>query len=101
MMETIRDGKKVIVKPGKDIVSALAAQLRQEFKDLVAGGATEIAVDLSGVAVIDSVGLGLLISVHNSLSKANGKFEVIKASKNLQELFKNMRLDKHFTVRGD
>ncbi len=100
-MEIIRDGKKVVVKPGKDIVSTIAADLRLEFKNLVGSGTTEISVDLSGVDVIDSVGLGLLISVHNSLSKASGKLEVIKASKNLQELFKNMRLDKHFTVRGD
>jgi len=100
-MEIIREGNKVVVKPGKDIVSAIAADLRLEFKNLVGSGATEISVDLSGVDVIDSVGLGLLISVHNSLSKASGKFEVIKASKNLQELFKNMRLDKHFTVGGD
>jgi anti-sigma B factor antagonist len=101
MMEIIRDGKKVTVKPGKDIVSAMTAELRQEFKNLVGGGATEIFVDLTGVDVIDSVGLGLLISVYNSLAKVDGKFEVIKASKNIQELFKNMRLDKHFTVRGD
>ena len=101
MMEIIRDGRKSIVKPGKDIVSAIAAELRQEFKNLVESGATGICVDLTGVDVIDSIGLGLLISVHNSLVKVDGKFEVIKASENMLELFKNMRLDKHFTVRGD
>jgi anti-anti-sigma factor len=100
-MEIIRDGEKVIVKPGQDIVSGIAAELRQEFKSLVGGGTTDISVDLSGVDLIDSVGLGLLISVYNSLVKVDGRFEVVKASKNLQELFKNMRLDKHFTVRGD
>jgi anti-anti-sigma factor len=101
MAEIIRDGKKAVVKPGKDIVSAITSELRQEFKSLVEDDTLEISVDLSGVEVIDSVGLGLLISVHNSLAKTKGKLEVFNTSKNLQELFKNMRLDKHFTVRGE
>lgn len=100
MTEISRDGSSAVVKPGADIVASNAKELREELKNLIDLGIRELVVDLGAVEMIDSVGLGLLIAVHNSLSKTDGTLTVINASKDLEGLFKSMRLDRHFAVRG-
>jgi anti-anti-sigma regulatory factor len=50
--------------------------------------------------MVDSTGLGLLISAHNSISKTGGKLAVIHASKEILDLFRSMRIHQHFSVSG-
>jgi len=98
-MEHVRDGNKVTVSPKRDIVSICVPELRDKLFALVEGGTNEVMLDLTQVGIIDSAGLGLLIALHNTLEEDKGTLEVCNASENLVELFRIMRLDKHFTVR--
>jgi anti-anti-sigma regulatory factor len=50
--------------------------------------------------MVDSTGIGLLISAHNSLKKAGGDLTVIHASKDILDLFRTMRIHQHFSVSG-
>jgi anti-anti-sigma factor len=50
--------------------------------------------------VVDSSGIGLLIATHNSLKTKGGSLRVANASPDILNLFKAMRLDRHFTVEG-
>ena len=56
------------------------------------------AIDMTDVAMIDSIGLGVLIAAHNFLNKKGGKLSVNHVSDHIFSLFKTMRLDKHFDV---
>jgi len=47
------------------------------------------------------VGIGLLISAHNSLRRRGGRLAVVHASKDVLELFHMMRIHQHFNVSGD
>jgi len=58
-------------------------------------------LDLQGVRAVDSSGIGLLVSAHNSLEKAGGELTVIHASKDILELFHTMRIHQHFSVSGN
>jgi len=58
-----------------------------------------LIVDLAGVRMVDSVGIGLFISAHNSLRKIGGVLVLINTSKDLLDLFTNMRLNQHFTIK--
>ena len=98
MSEITKDGDKVIVKPGTDIVASMVKQLKEEMKQALDDGAVEMAVDLSGVEMMDSMGIGLLIAAHNSLEKNGGQLELLNTSVDILNLLKNMRLDKHFIV---
>ncbi len=98
MSEITKDGDKVIVKPGADLVASTVKQLKAEMKQTLDDGAVELAIDLSGVEMIDSMGMGLLIAAHNSLGKNGGQLELINASADILKLLKNMRLDKHFQM---
>ena len=86
------------VTPGKDIVTPMAEEFRAELLELVEDGVKALTVDLDGVGVVDSVGLGVLIAAHNSLQKDDGVFTIKNASEDIYKLFKVMRLDQHFEI---
>ncbi len=98
MSEINKEDDKVIVKPGKDIVASMADELRTELHSLVQESPKEIIIDLTGVEMVDSVGIGILIATHNSLNNAEGQLKVINVDKDIYSLFTTMRLDRHFAV---
>lgn len=100
MSKVERIGDRATIKPGRDLVASMVPEFKKELRSLMQEEPVEIAVDLRGVEMIDSVGLGVLIATHNSLNKAGGKLIVMNASENVYGLFKTMRLDKHFGVMG-
>ena len=57
------------VKPNQDVVASLSNELRTTLKQALDAGATDIILDLVGVEMIDSSGLGAMIAGHNSLKK--------------------------------
>ncbi len=93
-----REGEKASLLLSADIIASNAPDLRNVLKNLVADGVRELVIDLANVRVVDSSGIGLLVAVHNSLSRLGGKMSVIHTSNDLVELFKAFRLDKHFTI---
>ncbi len=98
MSKVFKEGSRAIFSPTVNVVVSEIETIRTEFKQLLAEGITELIVDLSEVKMIDSMGLGVMISAHNSLKKAGGTFSVINASKELYDLFRSMRLTQHFSV---
>jgi anti-anti-sigma factor len=102
MIAVTKEDSKVVVRPeGDSIVAASITELRSKLREIVQEGAREVVVDLSGVLMVDSCGIGLLISAHNSLKKVGGQLAVIHASADLLELFQTMRMHQHFSVSGN
>ncbi|MHB1349563.1 MAG: anti-sigma factor antagonist [Desulfobulbus sp.] len=91
--------EKVVIRPGRDIVSSMVGELREELKAVVDKQDVLLTVDLEGVRMIDSMGLGVLIATHNSLMKRNARLELVNISGDILQLLKNMRLDRHFSLR--
>ena len=101
MIELTRDENKVVIRPaGTDIVAASVPELRSKMREVVGEGIRELVVDLTNVQMVDSTGIGLLISAHNSLRKLGGTLAVIHASAEILELFQSMRIHQHFSVSG-
>lgn len=98
MSEIIKDGESVTIKPGKDVVASMANDFRSELHTVVQESPKEIQIDLTGVEMVDSVGIGVIIATHNSLNKAGGTLKVVNVNKDIFRLFSTMRLDRHFTV---
>jgi len=90
--------RNATVHPAGDVVAAQVPELRATLRQALAGGVLEMTIDFSGVEMVDSTGLGLLISAHNSISKAGGRLAVIHASEEILELFRSMRIHQHFSV---
>jgi len=89
---------QAIVKPDQDIVSSTASDFRNELLDIIKTGPTELVIDLSDIKMIDSVGLGVLITTHNAMNKFGGKLIVTNVSNDIYNLLLTMRLDRHFEI---
>ncbi len=100
MSNIMREGAEATVQPGRDIVSPMAQDFRDELKSLIDDGVQDLTVDLNGVELMDSIGMGLLIAAHNSLARNGGKLKLANLNPDILGLLKIMRLDKHFVVLG-
>lgn len=97
-----RENDRAVVQPSGDtIVAANIPELRTQMRDIVADGVRDLVIDLAGVQMVDSSGIGLLISAYNSLRKVGGQLALIHASADLLELFRSMRMHQHFSVTGN
>jgi anti-anti-sigma regulatory factor len=50
--------------------------------------------------MVDSVGIGVIIAVYNSLSQANRQLKVVNVAQDIFGLFSTMRLNRRFTVEA-
>lgn len=91
-------GQEAIVCPAGNVVAAAVPELRSALRGVLAEGVRDMTIDFSDVVMVDSTGLGLLISAHNSMVKAGGRLSVTHASKEIVELFRSMRIHQHFSV---
>lgn len=98
---TTQKDNRAVIRPEADVVAASVADLRSRMRGLIGAGVRDLVVDLSGVQMVDSAGLGLLISAHNSLRKAGGQLSVVRASTDVYELLRTMRIHQHFSVSAD
>lgn len=93
-----RDGDAAVVEPGRDIVATMADDLKKDLKELLNEGVNEITIDMQGVDLVDSIGIGLLIATHNSLTDLDGALRLTNVNGDIANLFGRMRLDKHFRI---
>lgn len=98
--EIRRDGVRATVIPAGDVVASAVETLRPAMRDLVRSGVRELVLDLGRAEMMDSMGIGLLLSGYNSLEKAGGKFSVVEAAPEILELLHSMRIHQHFPVAG-
>ena len=93
-------GRMQIIAPGERIMAPGVAELRGRLLELLDAGATELIFDLADVELIDSSGIGLIITTYNQIRHNNGSLIIINASPDILKIFKGMQLDKHFSICG-
>ena len=99
MAKTRKKPSKKTIKPGQDIVALMVEDFRKKMLESVENGIKDLTINLAKVKSVDSVGLGVLITAHNSLQKAGGKLKITNASEDLYGFFQTMRLDQHFEIK--
>ena len=95
------NGIIAVITIKQDLVASTVNDLRTMIKGSISDGVKNISVDLSGIKIVDSMGIGLLISTQNSLAKVGGSLEIVNISADIMDLFQSMRLDQHFTLKGE
>lgn len=100
MSEIINQGDQAIVKPGMDVVASMADDFKADLLSVINDSSGEVVIDLDGVEMVDSVGIGVIIAAHNTLNQAGRKLKVINVTKDVYGLFTTMRLNRRFTVEG-
>lgn len=95
-----KDTNQTVMKLEGDLVASSVPRIRTLLRELVAEGVQQLVIDITAVQMVDSAGLGLLISAHNSIKKIGGQLSVVQASPDILELFTTMRIHQHFSVSG-
>lgn len=101
MSEIVRDGDTTVVRPGIDIVASMAEDFKKELFSAINDCTGDFVIDLVGVDMVDSVGIGVIIATHNTLDRAGRNLKVINVSKDVYGLFSTMRLNRRFTIEGE
>lgn len=94
-----RNRNTVVIVDSLRIDAAVAPQFKSDLMEVVKAGAQEIVLDLSGVRMIDSSGLGSLVSVLKAMN-GNGSIAIRGASPSVLGLFKLTRMDRVFSIAG-
>ena len=81
-----------------DLVSATATNLRQDLLSAITADPSGLTIDLSNVRILDSVGLGVLVAAHNTLSRTGSALSLVNVSSEIGSLLKAMRLEQHFSI---
>jgi anti-anti-sigma factor len=84
--------------PRRDIVVASVESIKTELKRRIAETAGEFVLDLGGVEMVDSKGIGLLISTFATLSEKQRGFKVVGTPPDILQLFRSMRMNQHFVI---
>jgi anti-anti-sigma factor len=100
MSEIVNEAGQTIVRPGTDVVASMAEAFKDDLLSAINSSDGIIVIDLEGVEMVDSVGIGVIIASHNTLTQADRKLKVINVTKDIYGLFTTMRLNRRFTVEG-
>ncbi len=98
MSEVIREGENTVIRLGTNVVASIAENFKQKLLSVVNTLEGKLIIDLAGVEMVDSVGLGVIISAHNTLTLKGSTLEIINASNEIYGLFSTMRLNRRFKV---
>jgi len=100
MSEIVTGVDQTTVKPGEDVVASMAEGFKGELLSAVNSSQGNLVIDLDGVSMVDSVGIGVIIAAYNSLSQSNRQLKVINVAQDIYGLFSTMRLNRRFTVEA-
>jgi len=100
MSEIKKEGNQTIIRPGTDVVASMAEEFKGELLSMINESSSEVVIDLDGVEMLDSVGIGVIIATHNTLSQSDRKLSIINVAKDIYGLFTTMRLNRRFTIEG-
>ncbi|MCM8542294.1 MAG: STAS domain-containing protein [Lentisphaeraceae bacterium] len=97
-MKLERKNETLHICSDTDITAANTEDIRAQILKEMDDSLKFVELDLKSVELIDSTGISLLISIQNSLAKAEGKLKVLNSSENIAYMFKVMRLNHHFEI---
>ncbi len=87
----------VVVLSGSVIGGAGALEFTRTVGDALRTGTRRVVVDLAEVPVMNSSGLGMLVSTYTTVRNSGGMFVLAGANEKILNLFKMTRLDLVFT----
>ena len=78
-----------------------APELKDKVSELIESGQTTLIVDLSGVAFLDSTGLGALVEARSATTEAGGALPIVCTQDRILKLFTITGLDGVFSIHPD
>ncbi len=92
--------QKKVIKPGKEITTAKADDLRDKLLKIPEQKIEELVLDFAKVVTVDSVGLGLILAAYNTMKNSGGNLEMINVSEEISGLFHATGLNRHLEIKS-
>ena len=92
------DGDVTVLRISGSLDALSTPELRPTIDALVAEKRPKITVDLSELRLIDSSGVGAIVSLYKRMRALGAKVEVIGLKDQPLAIFRLLRLDRIFTV---
>lgn len=100
-VETRRAGDVTVLAPrGRLVIGEGEMRLRGAVRDALEAGARKLLVDLGGATVIDSSGIGELVSAHTTVAARGGALKLANVPERTLELLRLTQLDTVFEIHG-
>jgi anti-sigma B factor antagonist len=96
--ERTMDGVAVLALDGRITLGDETNQLREKVKSLLDEGRKKILLNLDNVTLIDSTGLGTLVSIHHSAAAKGASVRLCKLGSKFQEVLQVTKLLTVFDV---
>jgi anti-sigma B factor antagonist len=96
----LQDGIQVVYCGGS-LDADTVAGFKKITYDLVSGGSTRLVIDCTNLNFIDSMGLGVLISLLRRVRQRNGDVKVSALTDEVKTIFEITRLHRLFDVCSD
>ncbi len=90
-----------LIQPDGILSASASKKMLQEFDAYLQQDIKIILIDLQHVPMIDSFGLGIIVSMHNKLKLAGGKLYLCGLQKQAHFLFDISALDRLFDILPD
>jgi len=100
-IEVESKGDVSVVRCGGSLDADSIAAFKKIAYELVDKGATRLVVDCSNLTFVDSMGLGVLISLLRRVRQGNGDVKMASLSDDVKTIFEITRLHRLFEVCAD
>ncbi len=100
-IEVKKDGSTAVVLPKEKLDISNSEDLKAELVSVYEEGYDKIVIDLSEVKMIQSSGVGTLLSFNDNLIKDGGELKIINVNNDyIKKIFKMTKLHKIIEVEG-
>ena len=90
-------GDVVVIRlKGKLLLGESVDDFRGKWQEALAAGSRNLVVNLSGVPVLDSTGIGSLLRCQTAVSSSGGKLCLVGTNKVIRQALRVTRLERHF-----
>lgn len=100
-IEVSQTGGVTLVVPKGDLDMGTADQMKRMLTDLIEKGQAKLVMDLTGVAYVDSSGLGALVAAMKQARAAGGNLKLCGLQEDVRSIFEMTRLIKVMAVHSD
>jgi anti-sigma B factor antagonist len=92
------DGVQVLWLEGRIVLGEETSVLRENVKSLIAAGNRKLVLNMGNVTLIDSAGLGALVTAHSSARSSGASLRLCNLGSKFKELMQITRLVTLFDV---
>jgi anti-sigma B factor antagonist len=100
-IEVTQTGGVTLVVPKSDLDMGTADQMKRTLTELIEKGQSKLVMDLTGVAYVDSSGLGALVAAMKQARAVGGNLKLCGLQEDVRSIFEMTRLIKVMAVHSD